>query len=219
MEASPASTRMLPTGRRGGDALVSALRASAGGLLFSSRPTGRRCRGAPDRAVGHVQLWLADGVHRGRRGGFPLVAPLDSLLSQRTGGEPLRFARRARKTAMFIFSICVMPVALAPRVNEWLAVFLIGLAVAAHQPWSATTYASASDMFPERTIAALAGIGGAVGSLGGILFPLLPGGCSTTTSSRRGANPPVTPSSSPSAAAPTSSPFWSITSSPRGSSR
>ena len=76
---------------------------------------------------------------------------------------------------MFIFSICVMPVALAPRVNEWLAVFLIGLAVAAHQAWSATTYASASDMFPERTIAALAGIGGAVGSLGGILFPLFAG--------------------------------------------
>jgi len=82
---------------------------------------------------------------------------------------------RARKTAMFILALCVVPVAFAPQANEWLAVFLIGLAAAAHQAWSSTIFASASDMFPKGAIAAVAGIGGAIGSLGGILFPLFAG--------------------------------------------
>ncbi len=82
---------------------------------------------------------------------------------------------RARKTAMILFALCVIPVAFAPQANEWVAVFFIGLAAAAHQAWSATIYASGSDMFPKRTIAAIAGIGGSIGSLGGILFPIFAG--------------------------------------------
>ncbi|MEO6001766.1 MAG: MFS transporter [Opitutus sp.] len=78
---------------------------------------------------------------------------------------------RARKTAMFIFSLCVVPVVIAPRMSEWVAVFLIGLAGAAHQAWSATIYASTSDMFPRRSIAAISGIAGMAGAVGGILFP------------------------------------------------
>ena len=78
---------------------------------------------------------------------------------------------RARKTAMFIFSVCVVPVVFAPRLGEWTAVFLIGLAGAAHQAWSATLYATTSDMFPKRTIAAISGIAGMAGAVGGILFP------------------------------------------------
>ena len=78
---------------------------------------------------------------------------------------------RARKTAMFIFSLCVIPVVFAPQTNEWLAVFLIGLAGAAHQAWSATIYASTSDMFPKRSIAAISGIAGMAGAVGGMLFP------------------------------------------------
>ncbi|MEO6080529.1 MAG: MFS transporter [Steroidobacteraceae bacterium] len=78
---------------------------------------------------------------------------------------------RARKTAMFIFSLCVIPVVFAPQTNAWLAVFLIGLAGAAHQAWSATIYASTSDMFPKRTIAAISGIAGMAGAVGGMLFP------------------------------------------------
>ncbi len=78
---------------------------------------------------------------------------------------------RARKTAMFIFSLCVIPVVFAPQTNEWLAVCLIGLAGAAHQAWSATIYASTSDMFPKRSIAAISGIAGMAGAVGGIMFP------------------------------------------------
>ena len=78
---------------------------------------------------------------------------------------------RARKTAMGIFSVCVIPVVFAPQANEWLAVCLIGLAGAAHQAWSATIYATTSDMFPKSTIAAISGIAGMAGAVGGILFP------------------------------------------------
>ena len=78
---------------------------------------------------------------------------------------------RARKTAMFLFSLCVIPVVFAPQTNEWVAVFLIGLAGAAHQAWSATIYASTSDMFPKRTIAAISGIAGMAGAVGGMIFP------------------------------------------------
>ncbi len=72
---------------------------------------------------------------------------------------------------MFIFSLCVVPVVFAPGLGDWAAVVLIGLAGAAHQAWSATIYASTSDMFPRRSIAAISGIAGMAGAVGGILFP------------------------------------------------
>jgi ACS family hexuronate transporter-like MFS transporter len=78
---------------------------------------------------------------------------------------------RARKTALLVFAACVVPVVFAPGLGEWAAVTLIGLACAAHQAWSATLYASTSDMFPRRSIAAISGIAGMAGAVGGILFP------------------------------------------------
>jgi MFS transporter, ACS family, hexuronate transporter len=78
---------------------------------------------------------------------------------------------RARKTAMLLFALCVVPVGLAPQMGVWIAVMLIGLAGAAHQAWSATIYASTSDMFPKPSIAAISGIAGMAGAVGGILFP------------------------------------------------
>ena len=81
----------------------------------------------------------------------------------------------ARKSSMLLFAICVVPIALAPRVGLWGAVGLIGLAGAAHQAWSATLYTTVSDMFPKRVVATLIGIGSAAGSLGGIGFPILTG--------------------------------------------
>lgn len=78
---------------------------------------------------------------------------------------------RARKTSMFIFALCVVPVMAAPQLGEWTAVALIGLAGAAHQAWSATIYATTSDMFPQRSIAAISGVAGMAGAVGGMLFP------------------------------------------------
>lgn len=84
-------------------------------------------------------------------------------------------ATRARKTGMFIFALCVVPVLLAPQASNWIAVVLIGLAGAAHQAWSANIYASTSDMFPKRAVAAVAGICGMAGAVGGMLFPAFSG--------------------------------------------
>jgi ACS family hexuronate transporter-like MFS transporter len=83
---------------------------------------------------------------------------------------------KARKTAMFIFALCVLPIFAARfTTNVWQAVALISLAAAAHQAWSANIYTIASDMFPKNTISSVIGIGGMAGSVGGIFFPILIG--------------------------------------------
>lgn len=82
-------------------------------------------------------------------------------------------AFKARKTAMFIFALCVLPVVLAQyagEINMWLAVLVIGIAAAAHQAWSANIFTTVSDMFPKKAIASVTGIGGMVGGMGGILL-------------------------------------------------
>ena len=85
-------------------------------------------------------------------------------------------AFRARKTAMLLFAICVVPVIFARYApNIWVAVALISLAAAAHQAWSANIYTTASDVFPKRAISSVIGIGGMAGAFGGIFFPLLVG--------------------------------------------
>ena len=83
---------------------------------------------------------------------------------------------RARKTAMFIFALCVVPIVLARyATNVWVAVGLISLAAAAHQAWSANIFTTASDMFPKKAVSSVVGIGGMAGAVGGILFPMLVG--------------------------------------------
>lgn len=83
---------------------------------------------------------------------------------------------KSRKTAMFIFALCVLPVVLVQYVtNIWSAVALISLGAAAHQAWSANIYTIASDMFPKRAVSSIIGVGGMAGSVGGILFPFFVG--------------------------------------------
>jgi ACS family hexuronate transporter-like MFS transporter len=53
----------------------------------------------------------------------------------------------ARKTAMLTCALCVVPVVAAPLVaDKWTAVWLIGLATAAHQGFSANLFTLTSDM-------------------------------------------------------------------------
>ena len=82
---------------------------------------------------------------------------------------------RARKTGMFVFALCVIPIFLVAEVGEWGAVLLIGLAGAAHQAWSANLYTTVSDMFPKKAVASIIGIGGMAGATGGMLFPIFSG--------------------------------------------
>jgi ACS family hexuronate transporter-like MFS transporter len=82
---------------------------------------------------------------------------------------------RARKTGMFLYALCVLPILAATSVGEWPAVLLIGLAGSAHQAWSANLFTTVSDMFAKKDIATIVGIGGMAGSIGGILFPWFSG--------------------------------------------
>jgi ACS family hexuronate transporter-like MFS transporter len=83
---------------------------------------------------------------------------------------------RARKTAMLLFALCVLPIFAARyATNIWQAVGLISLAAAAHQAWSANIFTTASDVFPKRAVSSVVGIGGMAGSVGGIAFPFLIG--------------------------------------------
>ena len=53
--------------------------------------------------------------------------------------------------------------------NLWLAVTLISIAAAAHQGWSANIFNLPSDVFPQRAVASVVGLGGMGGAVGGLL--------------------------------------------------
>jgi len=82
----------------------------------------------------------------------------------------------ARKTAMLICALAVVPMLLAAQVKSlWAAVALVSIAAAAHQGWSANLFTLTSDMFPKRAVGSVVGIGGMAGSVGGMLIALVVG--------------------------------------------
>ncbi len=82
-----------------------------------------------------------------------------------------RSVNAARKVAMLICAVGVLPVVFAYRVEStWSAVLLIGLAAACHQGFSANLYTLTSDMFPARAVGSVTGIGGMAGAIGGWLM-------------------------------------------------
>jgi len=111
--------------------------------------------------------------------GLPLIVIYNLATVGSIGGGwiPTGFARLgwsnnvARKAAMFICALCVLPVTMVPRANnEWLAIILIGVAAAAHQGFSANLFATSGDLFPRRAVASVVGIGGMAGGLAGMLL-------------------------------------------------
>ena len=101
-----------------------------------------------------------------------LMADVGSIAGGWLAGRFMRLgwsANRARKSAMLVCALCVAPVILVTQVdNLWLAVGLIGLAMAGHQGWSANVLTLPSDMFPRQTVASVVGIGGFAGAFGGM---------------------------------------------------
>ena len=88
-------------------------------------------------------------------------------------GLPLNVAR---KSALLICALAVLPVLYAPYSrNLWLVVGLVGLAMAAHQGWSANLFTLPSDLFPRAAVASVVGFGGMIGSAGGVLMQLFAG--------------------------------------------
>ncbi len=83
---------------------------------------------------------------------------------------------KARKTALLIAALLIVPTAMAPLANSlWVAVALVSVAAAAHQWWSANLFTLTSDMFPRQAIGSVVGLGGFAGALGGVLFQRLTG--------------------------------------------
>jgi ACS family hexuronate transporter-like MFS transporter len=83
---------------------------------------------------------------------------------------------KARKTAMLLCALSVVPIVFASQVTSlWAAVALIGLAAAAHQGWSANLFTMTSDMFPRRAVGSVVGIGGMAGAMGGATLATLTG--------------------------------------------
>ena len=134
-------------------------------------------------------FWLPDFLHK-RHGlnlkdfGPPLVAIylIADVGSVAGGWLSSTLIRRgwtinaARKTAMLVCALSVVPIVFASQVsNLWVAVLLIGLAAAAHQGWSANVYTLASDMFPRQAVGSVVGIGGMAGAVGGMLLTLIVG--------------------------------------------
>jgi ACS family hexuronate transporter-like MFS transporter len=80
----------------------------------------------------------------------------------------------ARKTALLVCALCVVPVVATPFVpNPWVAVSLVGLAAAAHCGFAANLFTLVSDMVPKQGISSVVGIGGMAGALGGMCFAQL----------------------------------------------
>ena len=85
-------------------------------------------------------------------------------------------ANVARKTAMLICALCVVPVIAAPYIHHlWVVVGLVGLATAAHQGWSANLFTLPSDVFPKAAVGSVIGIGGMSGAIGGALLQVATG--------------------------------------------
>src|ERR1700674_711323 len=82
----------------------------------------------------------------------------------------------ARKMAMLLCAVGVVPVVFAYRVEStWSAVLLIGLAAACHQGFSANLYTLTSDMFPAGAVGSVVGIGGMAGAIGGLFIATIVG--------------------------------------------
>ena len=91
---------------------------------------------------------------------------------------------RARKTAMLICALAVVPIIFAAVVpNLWVAVGLISLAASAHQGWSANLFTLTSDMFPRKAVGSVVGIGGMAGAVGGMFISMLVGAILEATKS------------------------------------
>ncbi|MBN8850431.1 MAG: MFS transporter [Sphingobacteriales bacterium 50-39] len=134
-------------------------------------------------------FWLPDFLEsqyglKGTQVSMPvaLVYTMSTVGSVWGGWLPLSFINKgmpvfkARKTAMFIYALLVLPIIFAQvagGVNMWLAVIVIGIAASAHQAWSANIFTTVSDMFPKKATGSVTGIGGMAGALGGILLSAL----------------------------------------------
>ncbi len=82
---------------------------------------------------------------------------------------------RARKTAMALFAVGMLPIAFISHFRDWAAAGVLGFACAAVYAYTSNLFSTISDMFPRRSIASVFSLGGAAGCLSGMIFPVVCG--------------------------------------------
>jgi ACS family hexuronate transporter-like MFS transporter len=83
-------------------------------------------------------------------------------------GRSVNFARKA---TMLGAGCCVLPLLFVSGLqNMWLAILLIGIALAGHQAFSSTILSIPPDMFPKRAVGSVIGLGGFAGGVGGMIM-------------------------------------------------
>jgi len=122
--------------------------------------------------------------------GEAIVVPLAVLYSMTMIGSigggwfPSYFMARGyapydgRMKAMLMIAFFPLVVLLAQplgAISYWIPVLLIGVGASAHQAWSANIFTTVSDMFPQKSVASVIGIGGMAGGLGGVALTKLGG--------------------------------------------
>ncbi len=142
-------------------------------------------------------FWLPDFLHKQhgldlKNFGIPLaviyiIADIGSIGGGYISGALIKRGwsiNKSRKTAMLVCALAVVPIVFASITSSlWLAVFLIGVAAAAHQGWSANIFTISSDMFPKQAVGSVVGIGGMLGAVGGMIIAPLVGYILQTTGS------------------------------------
>ncbi len=105
-----------------------------------------------------------------------LFADLGSLLGGWTGQKLIQrgwSVNRSRKTMIWAGSIGALVAFPAASVDSWmLALVLVSLAIGSIQWKTASNFPLAADLYPAQDVAAVWGLSGAAGSLGGALFQL-----------------------------------------------
>ena len=82
----------------------------------------------------------------------------------------------ARKTAMLVCALCVVPVFAAALVDSvWVATLLIALAASAHQGFSANLYTIVSDTAPRKVVSSIVGLGGMAAGFAAMGFQRMTG--------------------------------------------
>lgn len=117
---------------------------------------------------------------------LPLAALYTLAMVGSIGGGwfPMYFIKKGYKAydgrmrAMLLIALFPLVVLAAQPLGEisyWIPVILIGIGAAAHQAWSANIFTTVSDMFPQKAIGSVVGIGGMAGGLGGVIISKIGG--------------------------------------------
>jgi ACS family hexuronate transporter-like MFS transporter len=103
-----------------------------------------------------------------------LLSDVGSILGGWVSSKLIQTGRSvnfARKVTMIGAGLCVLPLLFVTGLdNMWLAVVLIGIALAGHQAFSSTILSIPPDMFPKRAVGSVIGLGGFMGGVGGMIM-------------------------------------------------